>query len=94
MTPSKKRAFLIAMLIAAGITELGNRTASVPLSRVSAVGWMVATVVWPAGIHEGTSTAAVGSIILAFVVNLTIWTLVLYSLARFVEFRRGSTRSN
>lgn len=79
MSPLKKWLLAASVAAAAIITEIGNRTASVPLSRVSLLGWKVATAIWPAGIHEGTVTAAMGSIIVAFVVNVVAWTVVLYS---------------
>ena len=89
---SRTKRFLLAFVIAVAMTEFGNRTASIPLSRVSAPGWMVATLVWPAGVHEGTATAAVGSIIVAFVINVALWTLVLYAVLGFIAPWRGADR--
>lgn len=76
---------LTCMAVAVVITEMGNRTASESLSLVSVPGWKVATVVWPAGIHEGTLIAAMGSIIVAFVVNVAVWTLVLIGVWRLLS---------
>jgi polyferredoxin len=78
----RRRLFLISVLLAVLITEVGNRTASILLSRASALGWLVATAFWPAGIHEGTISATFGSVIVAYVVNVTVWTVLIYGVGR------------